>query len=34
MIESVDGRQHLDQVKQALASGKSLWIDKPIGFVT
>ena len=34
MIESVDGRQHLEQVKQALASGKSLWIDKPIGFVT
>ena len=30
MIESVDGRQHLDQVKQALASGKPLWIDKPL----
>ena len=25
MIESVDGRQHLEQVKQALASGKPLW---------
>jgi len=30
MIESVDGRQHLDQVKQALPSGKPLWIDKPL----
>jgi len=30
MIESVDGRQHLEQVKQALASGKPLWIDKPL----
>ena len=30
MIESVDGRQHLEQVRQALASGKPLWIDKPL----
>jgi hypothetical protein len=30
MIESVDGRQHLEQVKQALASGKPIWIDKPL----
>jgi hypothetical protein len=30
MIESVDGRQHLNQVRQALASGKPLWIDKPL----
>jgi hypothetical protein len=30
MIESVDGRQHLEQVKQALACGKPLWIDKPL----
>ena len=30
MIESVDGRQHLEQVKLALASGKPLWIDKPL----
>ena len=30
MIESVDGRQHLEQVKQAVAFGKPLWIDKPL----
>jgi hypothetical protein len=30
MIESVDGRQHLDQVKQAVACGKPIWIDKPL----
>jgi hypothetical protein len=30
MIESVDGRQHLEQVKQAVASGKPIWIDKPL----
>jgi len=30
MIESVDGRQHLEQVKETLASGKPLWIDKPL----
>jgi len=30
MLESVDGRQHLDQVKQAVACGKPLWIDKPL----
>jgi hypothetical protein len=30
MIESVDGRQHLEQVKQVLACGKPLWIDKPL----
>ena len=30
MIESVDGRQHLEQAKQALACGKPLWIDKPL----
>jgi len=30
MIESVDGRQHLEQMKQALASGKPVWIDKPL----
>ena len=30
MIESVDGRQHLEQVKQAIACGKPLWIDKPL----
>jgi hypothetical protein len=30
MVESVDGRQHLEQVKQALACGKPIWIDKPL----
>ncbi|HKX00186.1 MAG TPA: Gfo/Idh/MocA family oxidoreductase [Bryobacteraceae bacterium] len=30
MIESVDGRQHLDQVKQAVSCGKPIWIDKPL----
>jgi hypothetical protein len=30
MIESVDGRQHLEQVKQAVACGKPIWIDKPL----
>jgi hypothetical protein len=30
MLESVDGRQHLEQVKQAVACGKPLWIDKPL----
>ena len=30
LLESVDGRQHLEQAKQALACGKPLWIDKPL----
>ncbi|MCP4782897.1 MAG: Gfo/Idh/MocA family oxidoreductase [Fuerstiella sp.] len=30
MLESVDGRPHLDQAKIAIASGKPLWIDKPV----
>ena len=30
MLESVDGRQHLQQVKEALACGKTLWVDKPL----
>lgn len=30
MIESVDGRQHLEQLEQALACGKPIWIDKPL----
>ena len=30
MLESVDGRQHLEQLKQALACGKPIWIDKPL----
>lgn len=30
MLESVDGRQHRDQVKQAVACGKPIWIDKPL----
>ena len=29
MIESVDGRQHLDQARPVLAAGKRLFIDKP-----
>ncbi len=30
LIESVDGRAHLDQVKQALAAKKPIFIDKPL----
>jgi hypothetical protein len=30
MLESVDGRQHLEQAEQALACGKPIWIDKPL----
>ena len=30
MLESVDGRPHLDQAKTAIASGKPLWVDKPV----
>jgi Oxidoreductase family, NAD-binding Rossmann fold len=30
MLESVDGRQHVEQTKQAVACGKPLWIDKPL----
>ncbi|MGH9694869.1 MAG: Gfo/Idh/MocA family protein, partial [Bryobacteraceae bacterium] len=30
LLESVDGRQHLEQMKQAAACGKPLWIDKPL----
>lgn len=30
MLESVDGRQHLGQVKQAINCHKPLWIDKPV----
>jgi hypothetical protein len=30
MLESVDGRQHLEQAKEALACGKPIWIDKPL----
>jgi hypothetical protein len=30
MLESVDGRQHLEQFKQAVACGKPVWIDKPL----
>ena len=31
LIESVDGRPHLEQAKQVLAAKKRLYIDKPIG---
>ena len=30
LLESVDGRQHFEQVKQAVACGKPMWIDKPL----
>jgi Oxidoreductase family, NAD-binding Rossmann fold len=30
MLESVDGRQHLEQTKQAVTCGRPLWIDKPL----
>ena len=30
LLESVDGRQHLEQVKQAANCHKPLWIDKPL----
>jgi predicted dehydrogenase len=31
MIESVDGRPHLEQVKPVFAAGKPVFIDKPLG---
>jgi predicted dehydrogenase len=31
MIESVDGRPHLQQAKEVFASGKPVFIDKPLG---
>ncbi len=31
MIESVDGRPHLEQAKIVIAAGKPLYIDKPLG---
>lgn len=30
MIESVDGRPHLEQARKVIASGKPLYIDKPV----
>ena len=30
MIESVDGRPHLDQARPVIKAGKRLWIDKPL----
>ena len=30
LIESVDGRVHLEQVKQVLAAHKPVFIDKPL----
>jgi hypothetical protein len=31
MLESVDGRIHLEEARQVIKAGKPLWIDKPIG---
>lgn len=31
MIESVDGRPHLEQAKPVIAAGKPLYLDKPMG---
>jgi len=31
MVESVDGRPHLEQAKPVIAAGKPLYIDKPMG---
>lgn len=30
MLESVDGRPHLEQAKLVIAAGKPLWVDKPV----
>ena len=30
MLESVDGRPHLKQAKTVIATGKPLWVDKPV----
>jgi hypothetical protein len=30
LLTSVDGRAHLDQARQIFASGKPVWIDKPL----
>src|SRR3954468_9136468 len=30
MLESVDGRIHLQEATQVIKAGKSLWIDKPV----
>lgn len=30
MLESVDGRPHLEQAKIVIAAGKPLWVDKPV----
>jgi predicted dehydrogenase len=30
MIESVDGRPHLEQARPVIKAGKRLWIDKPV----
>src|SRR4051812_19180240 len=31
MLESVDGRIHLQEATQVIKAGKPLWIDKPVG---
>lgn len=30
MLESVDGRPHLEQARIVIAAGKPLWVDKPV----
>jgi hypothetical protein len=30
MVESLDGRPHLEQVKRVLAAGKTMFVDKPV----
>lgn len=30
LLESVDGRPHLEQAKIVIAAGKPLWVDKPV----
>jgi len=30
LLESVDGRKHLEQARQVIAAGKPMFIDKPL----
>jgi hypothetical protein len=31
MVESLDGRKHLEQARPVIAAGKTLFVDKPVG---